>query len=102
MVARLKDLPPTGLLGVTLANGDRVCVVSDRGEIRAVSNVCTHQEFPMSEGTLLSNGRIECAWHGAQFDCRTGAPKHYPAEEPLPVYDVKVEDGAIWVRGRGR
>jgi 3-phenylpropionate/trans-cinnamate dioxygenase ferredoxin subunit len=56
----------------------------------------------MSEGTLLSNGRIECAWHGAQFDCRTGAPKHYPAEEPLPVYDVKVEDGAIWVRGRGR
>ena len=99
-VARVDDVPVGGMLGVRLSDGRRVCLVNHQGAIYAVSDVCTHQEFAMSDGTLLPNGRIECAWHGAQFDCRTGAPKHYPAEDPLPVYAVRVHDGEIWVGAR--
>ena len=39
------------------------------GRIGAVTDLCTHQAFPMSEGTLEPDGTIECAWHGARFDC---------------------------------
>jgi nitrite reductase/ring-hydroxylating ferredoxin subunit len=56
----------------------------------------------MSDGVLLSGGRLECAWHGAVFDCRTGAVKRFPATEPLPRYEVKVEDGGIYVGGLKR
>ncbi len=99
-VAHLSDIPPSGLLEVAISSGERICLVRVGEEIRAVSNTCTHQEFPISDGALLPNGCIECAWHGAVFDTRTGEVKRFPATEPLPVYEVKVEDGAIYVGGR--
>jgi len=51
----------------------------------------------MSEGTLETDGTIECAWHGARFDCTNGEVKQGPADEPLPVYDVRTAYGGIWV-----
>jgi 3-phenylpropionate/trans-cinnamate dioxygenase ferredoxin subunit len=85
---------------VSTADGTRICLVNVDGEIHAVSDVCTHQEFAMSDGMLLPGGVIECAWHGAQFDCRTGAVKRVPATDPLPVYEVTVQDGGIYVGER--
>ena len=82
------------------ASGERVCLVRWNGEVYAVSDNCTHQGFPMSDGTLLPNGTIECAWHGAMFDCRTGAALHLPAEEPLSAYEVRVEGNGVYVGGR--
>ncbi|HKV50704.1 MAG TPA: non-heme iron oxygenase ferredoxin subunit [Gemmatimonadaceae bacterium] len=101
-VAAVEDVPPGSLRGVTLSNGDKVCLVNLGSEIRALGNVCTHQEFAMSDGALIPGGLIECAWHGARFDCRTGAVKRFPATDPLPVYDVRVEHDEIWVGGRVR
>ncbi|MBX6330852.1 MAG: non-heme iron oxygenase ferredoxin subunit [Gemmatimonadaceae bacterium] len=100
LVARLADVPEGGLLGVVKQDGDRVCLVNLGGTIYAVSNTCTHQEFPMSDGVLLPDGCLECAWHGAMFDCRTGAVKRFPATEPLPVYEVMVEGEDIYVGRR--
>ena len=97
-VARLDELPEGSLLGVTLANGDPICLGNAAGTIFAVRNVCTHQDFPMSDGTLLPGCVIECAWHGAKFDIATGAVRAQPATEPLPVYAVRVEDGIVLVR----
>jgi nitrite reductase/ring-hydroxylating ferredoxin subunit len=99
-LARLDDLPEGALLPVTRSDGERVCLVNEGGEIFAVSDVCTHQEFPLSDGTLLPGAVLECAWHGARFDCRTGAVREPPAEEPLPRYAVRVEGDAILVGGR--
>ena len=99
-VARLGDLPPGELVAAVGSEGERICVVNSGGEIFAVSDVCTHQEFPISLGTLLPHGVIECACHGARFDCRTGAVVRPPAEEPLPCYHVRVENGEILVGAR--
>jgi len=101
-VARLTDLPDGTLLGVVTPAGERVCLVNVDGEIHALGNTCTHQEFPISDGLLLPGGRIECAWHGAIFDCRTGVARRLPAIDPLPVYAVKVEDGQVLVGERLR
>jgi 3-phenylpropionate/trans-cinnamate dioxygenase ferredoxin subunit len=85
------------MLGVTLSDGAPVCVFNYRGVIGAVGNLCTHAEFLISDGVLHGDGTLECIWHGARFDCRTGAVKRRPAEQPLPVYEARSVDGRVLV-----
>jgi 3-phenylpropionate/trans-cinnamate dioxygenase ferredoxin subunit len=99
-VARTEDLPAGSLLGVKTAKGEHICLVNDRGTLRAVSGLCSHQEFPLDDGTLLPDGRLECAWHGTVFDLATGAPLQPPAEEAIAVYRVAVVNGMICVGAR--
>jgi nitrite reductase/ring-hydroxylating ferredoxin subunit len=96
-VAAAADLPEGALLGVTLPDGAPVCLYNSGGTIGAVGNVCTHAEFLMSDGVLHGDGTIECIWHGARYDCRTGAVRRQPATGPLPVYRVRVADGRVLV-----
>jgi nitrite reductase/ring-hydroxylating ferredoxin subunit len=96
-VAATVDLPVGALLGVTLPDGAAVCLYNSGGTIGAVGNVCTHAEFLLSDGVLHEDGTLECIWHGARFDCRTGAVRRHPAVDPLPVYPVRVEDGRVLV-----
>lgn len=99
-VARVSDVPPGTLLAVKRANGDEVCLYHHGGVIGAVANECTHAEFAMADGTLRRDGTIECAWHGARFACATGRVCRGPAADPLPVYEVRVEDGRVYVGPR--
>lgn len=96
-LADLTDLPDGMLLGVTRADGAEICLFNYRGTIGAVGNVCTHAEFLMSDGTLRNDGTIECAWHGARFECRSGRVCRGPAEDSLPVYPIRVENGRVLV-----
>lgn len=96
-VARASDVEPGSLKGVVLPDGSRVCLANVDGEIMALRDVCSHQAFPLSEGTLLPGGVLECAWHGAHFDCRSGEALTPPAEEPIVRYAVTVRDGIIYV-----
>jgi nitrite reductase/ring-hydroxylating ferredoxin subunit len=99
-VADVDDVAEGELLGVKTPGGEQVCLLRHRGEIHAVSNCCTHSEFPISDGSLGADGSLECTWHGARFDCRTGAVLKGPAEDPLPVYEVKVDAGKVLVGPR--
>lgn len=101
-VAALDDLPEGGLLGVVLPDGERVCLLNDGGEVRAVGDECPHQGFALSSGELLGNGTIECVWHGARFDCRSGAVVRGPAEEALAIYEARVVGDDVFVGQRVR
>ncbi|MDQ2666819.1 MAG: Rieske 2Fe-2S domain-containing protein [Gemmatimonadota bacterium] len=96
-VAAVADLPEGTMLGVTLSGGEPVCVFNHRGVIGAVGNLCTHAEFLISDGVLHGDGTLECIFHGARFDCRTGAVKRHPAERPLPVYEARSVAGRVLV-----
>ena len=96
-VAAVRDVAEGKLLGVKLPDGTRICLYNQRGSIGAVSGTCTHAEYPMDLGTLRADGTIECGWHGARFDCRTGAVCRPPATDPLPVYEVRIGDGRVLV-----
>jgi nitrite reductase/ring-hydroxylating ferredoxin subunit len=98
-VATLAELPDESLTPVRLASGERVCLIRKGDSVYAVSDICTHQEFSMSDGYIVPGDRcvIECTWHGARFDCATGAVLEPPATDPLPVYAVELRDGAVWV-----
>jgi nitrite reductase/ring-hydroxylating ferredoxin subunit len=99
-VAKASDIPDGGLLGVVTPAGERVCLINDGGVIRAVGDECPHQGFALSSGDLLGNGTIECVWHGARFDCRSGAVLRGPAEETLAVFDARVVGGEVFVGPR--
>ena len=99
-VARVEDVPEGSVLGVRTAAGEDVCLFNYRGTIGAVHNVCTHAEFPISDGMLTNDGCLECVWHGARYACLTGEVRRGPAIDPLPVYEVRVVDGTIQVGGR--
>jgi 3-phenylpropionate/trans-cinnamate dioxygenase ferredoxin subunit len=99
-VADVADVPEGSLLSVRTTGGEEICLFNYRGRIGAVHNVCTHAEFPLSDGTLSNDGPIECVWHGARYSCLTGEVRRGPALDAVPVYDVRVENGKILVGAR--
>ena len=53
-------------------DGDTAILVCNiDGEIYALEDKCTHQDFELSPGKL-DGVEIECVLHGAKFDVRTG------------------------------
>jgi 3-phenylpropionate/trans-cinnamate dioxygenase ferredoxin subunit len=93
------DTLATGeLRAARLTDGTPLCVGNAEGQLFAVRDECPHSAFPLSNGQLLPGRRLECGWHGAQFDCRTGAVLEGPAEDPLVRYEVRADGGDILVR----
>ena len=101
-VARLSDIPADGLLAATLGDGTPVCLVRHEGQVHALHDRCTHADFSLSAGELLADGTVQCLWHGARFDCRTGAVRQGPATDAVTTFAVRVEGEAVFVEvGRG-
>jgi 3-phenylpropionate/trans-cinnamate dioxygenase ferredoxin subunit len=96
-LATVNQIPPEGVLAVVKSDGRRVCLIRSRGLVTAVADNCTHQDFEMSLGDVLPDGTIQCAWHGARFDCSTGAVRQGPACDPLPMFEVKLDGDDILV-----
>jgi 3-phenylpropionate/trans-cinnamate dioxygenase ferredoxin subunit len=40
---------------------------------------------------------VECPRHGSEFNLKTGAPESLPATVPVPVYDVSIVDGTVYL-----
>jgi len=99
-VASLGELAEGTVLQRVRSSGDTICLVRQNGEISALSDICTHQHFSMSQGDLLGDGTLQCAWHGAKYDCRTGEVKQVPATSPLPVFQVRLDGETIMVGPR--
>ena len=99
-VALISELTEGATLQRVRSAGDAVCLVRFNGEISALSDICTHQHFSMSLGDVLGDGTLQCAWHGARYDCRTGAVMQDPATSPLPVFQVRLEGDKILVGPR--
>ncbi len=92
----LSDVPEEGALRVELA-GQPVCIARSRGEVFAISDICSHADVSLSEGEV-EDGQIECWLHGSMFDLRTGAPSGLPAVRPVPTYPVTVEGDDVLVK----
>ncbi len=100
MVARLSSIPDPGLLGVALPNGDRVVLVRRGNGVTALLDECPHHAMPLSSGTLLEDGTVECPWHGARFDGQSGVCRRGPATDDVAVYEVWVDGGRVLVGRR--
>ena len=99
-VAGLDEVPEMGVLGVEGPGGQSICLVRFEGQVSAFADECTHQAFPLSLGEVRADGTLECVWHGARFDCLTGAVRRDPATDDLTRYPVRVESGRIYIGPR--
>jgi 3-phenylpropionate/trans-cinnamate dioxygenase ferredoxin subunit len=73
-----------------------VLLVNVEGTVRAVQGICSHEYFELDKG-FLTAGSVTCALHLSRFDLVSGDPLDPPADEPLAVYPVSIEDGRIVV-----
>jgi 3-phenylpropionate/trans-cinnamate dioxygenase ferredoxin subunit len=100
------DEVPEGTMKMAFADGtDQVIVVHTGGEIRAFQGICTHEYFELDQGFLTGGGSsgangqvagtLTCALHLSRFDLADGEALDPPAELPLAMYPVVVEDGRI-------
>ena len=89
------DEVPDGTMKMAFVDGtDQVLVVNSNGRLYAMQGICTHEYFELDKG-FLTAGTITCALHLSRFDLDNGEPLDPPAEIPLAVYPVVVEDGRI-------
>lgn len=77
-------------------NGKTICVVRVGDEVFAVDDTCSHSEASLSEGDI-TDFKIECWMHGAEFDLRTGEALTPPAVAPLHTYGVHVDGDSVTV-----
>jgi nitrite reductase/ring-hydroxylating ferredoxin subunit len=78
-------------------DGIAVLVVRDGGEVRAISDRCSHRGGALHEGEV-ADGCVTCPLHGSMFDLRDGSVRGGPAPYPQPVWETRVRGGRIEVR----
>ncbi|HSA75263.1 MAG TPA: Rieske 2Fe-2S domain-containing protein [Candidatus Nitrosocosmicus sp.] len=99
-VADTKDIAPSQMKEVQV-DGESICIANVNGKYYAIDNICTHEGGPLADGTL-DGYEVECPWHNSKFDLRTGEVTNPPANEPEPVYEVKVEGNNILIKIQGK
>lgn len=90
------ELGPGQMMRVLIDGKAIALVKDDSGKCYAIGDTCSHAEISLSEGFVEGN-RIECWAHGAQFDLDTGSALTLPATDPVPVYELNIVDGDIYV-----
>ncbi|HEY7062888.1 MAG TPA: Rieske 2Fe-2S domain-containing protein [Chloroflexota bacterium] len=94
-VARAEDVPP-GTVRACWVGAHEVALVNRGGELCAIAGGCPHRGGPLGEGRLVG-AELACPWHAFRFDPRTGQATMPAAFPALPVYQVRVVDGAVQV-----
>jgi 3-phenylpropionate/trans-cinnamate dioxygenase ferredoxin subunit len=77
-------------------SGRTICVTRVGDEIFAIDDTCSHSDASLSEGEV-TDLKIECWLHGAEFDLRTGEALTPPAVAPVKVYPVTVDGDSVTV-----
>jgi 3-phenylpropionate/trans-cinnamate dioxygenase ferredoxin subunit len=77
-------------------NGESICVARVGDEVFAIGDVCSHSDASLSEGDV-TDFKIECWLHGAEFDLRTGEAVTPPAVAPVKTYSVTVDGDSVTV-----
>jgi 3-phenylpropionate/trans-cinnamate dioxygenase ferredoxin subunit len=95
-VAALDRCPPGNLLGVEVGN-IRIVLANIDGDLYALEDRCSHQDFPLSDGEL-EDDQLECIYHGAKFDVCTGRATQLPAIRPVSSFSVEVRNREIFVQ----
>lgn len=75
-----------------------ILVIQHEGELYALQDECPHRHIKISEQGYIdpARGMVVCGWHHWGFHLETGAFM-LPTGVCVPVYLVKVDQGALWV-----
>ena len=88
---------PAGELRAVSTDRGAVVLANVDGDIYALEDRCSHQDYPLSAGELEYD-ELECPFHGARFEVRSGRAVQLPAIAPVRTFQVDVRDGDVYVR----
>ena len=77
-------------------DGKTICLTRVGDEVFAINDTCSHSDASLSEGEV-SDYKIECWLHGAEFDLRTGVALTLPATQAVETYAVTVDGNSVTV-----
>jgi methionine sulfoxide reductase heme-binding subunit len=95
LVGNIEDIPNKKAKIIHI-NDNSIAVFKYDGKLSAVSNVCKHQNGPLGEGLITSDGCITCPWHGYQYRPEDGcSPPPFP--EKVATYQLKINGNQVWL-----
>ena len=95
-VANATEINPDDPKKVTVGS-EEIALYNVDGEIFATHNICTHAFASLADG-FQEGAEIECPLHEGRYDVKTGKALCAPVTEDLKTYEVKVEDGEVFVK----
>ena len=95
-VAAASELAP-GAMRWVVVDRVRVLLANVDGIFFAVQDACGHRGESLARGTLVGYV-VECPLHYARFDVRTGKLLEGPISADLATYEVRVENGTVYLR----
>jgi nitrite reductase/ring-hydroxylating ferredoxin subunit len=95
-VAKETDLVTS--MTVTVGETPVALFRTDEG-VFALDDICSHEYSRLSEGEVWA-GEVYCQKHGSRFNLRTGAVTGLPATKPVRAWQVRVDNGEIWISCR--
>jgi 3-phenylpropionate/trans-cinnamate dioxygenase ferredoxin subunit len=109
-VCRTSDIRRGQMKAFTVA-GHRIVVYNLADGFFATQAHCTHTFAPLARGRIIEGRLLQCPFHRARFDIRTGEVvewANFPpgiqllnvvrAEKALRTYKVSVKDGDVRVK----
>lgn len=87
-VAKVSEIADQSAKCVEVA-GKRIALFNLGGEFYALGDDCTHEGGPLSEGEIHGE-EVECPWHGAHFNIKSGKVTLDPAAEDVDRYNVRI------------
>ncbi|MFO7690010.1 MAG: non-heme iron oxygenase ferredoxin subunit [Cryobacterium sp.] len=95
-ICSFDELEPNQAVKVDI-DGVAIALVRDmNGDVFAIGDTCTHGDISLSEG-FVEGDTLECWAHGSMFSLKTGKPITLPAYDPVPVYQVSLVDGDVYI-----
>ena len=70
-------------------DGKSICVTKVGDEVFAIDDTCSHSDASLSEGEV-TDFKIECWLHGAEFDLRTGQALTLPATQSVATFAASI------------
>lgn len=104
VAGRSQEFAVDELKGLRIANRPVLVWRARDGKVGAFDDRCVHKRMPLSEGRVLADGMLECAYHGFCYDA-VGKCQRIPSQldRPIPTkaklkpYPVVEQDGLVWM-----
>jgi nitrite reductase (NADH) small subunit len=95
-ICPLDDIPRLGARVVQRpAGGDIALFRNAEDEVFALHDKCAHKGGPLSQG-IVHGRKVTCPLHGWNFDLQDGQALA-PDVGSCATFEVKVEDGEVWL-----
>ncbi|MEX2260659.1 MAG: Rieske (2Fe-2S) protein [Bryobacteraceae bacterium] len=74
--------------------GNRPYAICDvEGVVYGIGGECPHRGGPLGHGGI-EGSTVVCPWHSWEWDCRSGANLHNPAQT-IPTFPVRIDNDDI-------